>query len=155
MVPNRVMGILLFARQLADRQERAIAPLIREMITSRIAPPTPPLAMLPTMAPASRLPPDCAHNPIRCRIVLPRPPPTIPAIELPTTPRLLSCIAAPAMFPPTAPLIRLINRLVRSMIDLLSNRGAGWEEQDGRAGSRWHARVPCVRPPDSAGSATN
>jgi hypothetical protein len=38
---------------------------------------------------------DCAAHP----------PPTIPAMEFPRVPRLLSFIAAPATLPPTAPLI--------------------------------------------------
>src|SRR5215831_5396724 len=45
----------------------------------------------------------------------PTPPPKIPAKEFPSVPRLLSGMAAPAAFPPIAPLIRLMRRLVVSM----------------------------------------
>jgi hypothetical protein len=40
---------------------RDIALLIRETMMNRTAPPTPAPAMLPTMVPTSRLPPDCAY----------------------------------------------------------------------------------------------
>src|SRR3954463_11250060 len=45
-------------------------------------------------------------------MVPPRPPPTIPAMEFPTVPRLFSFMAAPATLPPTAPLIASIMRLM-------------------------------------------
>src|SRR5215510_3213749 len=103
---------------------------------SRIAPPTPPLATLPTMAPRSRLPPDCPNAPIARRMTLPSPPPTMPAIELPIAPKLLSFMAAPAMLPPTAPLIRLINRLTRSMLGLLVLSGENGEPPSRHFGTR-------------------
>src|SRR5262249_3234874 len=89
--------------------------LMSDTMTRRMAPPTPPPATLPRIC---STPPPETNNPIACRRKLPSPPPKIPASELPRVPRLLSCIAAPAMLPPTAPLIKLTRRLVTSRAPL-------------------------------------
>src|SRR5262245_13677808 len=86
------------------------------MTASSTAPPTPPPAMLETIDPASIAPSPPAPMPRAPRIWPPRPPPRMPTIELPTVPRLNFFIAAPAAFPPTAPLTSWINRLVMSMV---------------------------------------
>lgn len=80
----------------------AIAFLINPMIAIRIAPPTPPPAMLPTILVTPIAPPPVAilNSPSTC---LPAAPPTIPAIELPTVPNEESFINEPAMFPPRMP----------------------------------------------------
>ena len=49
----------------------------------------------------------------------PRPPPTIPAMELPSVPRLFSFIVAPAIFPPRAPLTASMIRLMRFILLVL------------------------------------
>src|SRR5262245_11648136 len=78
-----------------------------------MAPPTPPPATLLRMVAKSREPPPVAAFPvILWRIVPPKPPPTIPAMEFPRVPRLLSFMAAPATLPPIAPLIISIIRLM-------------------------------------------
>src|SRR4030095_5965071 len=65
-------------------------------------------------------PPPAAALPITIwRSVPPSPPPTIPAIEFPTVPRLFSFMAAPATLPPTAPLIASIIRLMMFMFGFL------------------------------------
>src|SRR4030095_4037712 len=83
------------------------------MTDIKMAPPTPPPATLLTIVLRSSEPPPAAAPPITLwRSAPPRPPPTIPAIELAAVPRLFSFIAAPAMLPPTAPLTASIIRLI-------------------------------------------
>src|SRR5262245_7817628 len=85
------------------------------MITIKRPPPTPPPAMLPIMVPRSSPPPPLASIPRACRIMLPAPPPIMPASEFPKVPKLWSLRAAPATLPPTAPLRRLIIKLTISI----------------------------------------
>src|SRR5271170_3883694 len=76
-------------------------------------PPTPPPATLERIddksipladAPAAAAPPP-VNMPKSCP---PSPPPTMPAMELPIGPKLNFCISAPAILPPTPPLIKLM-----------------------------------------------
>src|SRR5215471_3763928 len=83
------------------------------MTAIRMAPPTPPPAILLRMVVRSSEPPPVATFPVMLwRIVPPKPPPTIPAMEFPRVPRLFSFMAAPATLPPIAPLITSIMRLI-------------------------------------------
>jgi hypothetical protein len=58
------------------------------MTSIRIAPPTPPLRMLPMIDPRLRPAPPAVATPSAPRTQPPMPPPTIPAIEFPAVPRL-------------------------------------------------------------------
>src|SRR4029450_7395154 len=90
----------------------AILSLMMPMMAMRMAPPTPPPPTVARMLRRSKLPPPAAVPITIWRIVPPNPPPTIPAMEFPTAPRLFSFMAAPATFPPTAPLTASMIKLV-------------------------------------------
>src|SRR5262245_56325318 len=74
------------------------------------------------MEPRSSPPPLEAIIPSACKIILPPPPPRMPAREFPNVPKLCSLSAAPAILPPTAPLRRLIIKETISIRPSLSSR---------------------------------
>ena len=79
----------------------AIAFLMAPTIAIRIAPPTAEPPILPAMPP-----PPLGNKPVALSICSPTPPPIKPTMVLPTGPRLNFFSNAPAMLPPTQPLIR-------------------------------------------------